>query len=185
MRKIVTVAAAVCLLSLGLGATPAQAQLRDGEGRGRLGMGRLRIGRAGYYGGFRGNGYRNVGYGSVNAGYPSYGGGYYGDQSAGPLVYGDNGGGDTRQSFYSPAGASNRATIRVTVPSPNAKVYFDDSSTTEAGTDRLFTSPALDPSKSYSYTVRATWTEDGQEVTRSKDVKVQAGRAAAVDFRTP
>jgi uncharacterized protein (TIGR03000 family) len=172
MRKIVTVASAVCLLSLGLFATPAQAQLLRGGGGSRIGMGRARMVRAGYYGGYRGYGYGNYGNGYVNAGNPS----------ADQLVAG---GGDTRQSFYSPAGMSNRANIRVTVPNPNARVYFEDGSTTESGTDRLFTSPALDPSKSYVYTVRATWTEDGQEVTRTKEVKVQAGREAAVDFRNP
>jgi uncharacterized protein (TIGR03000 family) len=90
---------------------------------------------------------------------------------------------DGRRSFYSPAQTANQATIRVELADPNARVTFEDSTTTQMGRDRVFTSPPLDPSKSYTYTVRATWTEDGKEVTRIKDVKVQAGREAKVDFR--
>jgi uncharacterized protein (TIGR03000 family) len=88
-----------------------------------------------------------------------------------------------RQSFYSPAQSANQATIRVQLTDPNARVTFEDATTTQTGRDRVYSSPPLDPSKAYSYTVRATWTEDGKEVTRTKDVKVQAGREATVDFR--
>ena len=184
MRKIVTVAAAVCLLWLGLGATPAPAQYRDGGGR--LGMGRARLFRGGNYdGGYRSERvrFRNRGYGYGSAPVVGdYGGNpYYSDSVAGyPNIPAT---GDSRQSFYSPAGMSNRATVRVALPNPNAKVYFDDETTTQSGTNRVFNSPTLEPDKSYTYTVRATWMEDGKEVTRTKDVKVQAGRAATVDFR--
>jgi uncharacterized protein (TIGR03000 family) len=70
------------------------------------------------------------------------------------------------------------------VPDPNAKVTFDDSTTQQMGTDRLFTTPTLDPSKTYSYTVKATWMENGKEATRSQEVKVQPGRQTTVDLRT-
>jgi uncharacterized protein (TIGR03000 family) len=69
------------------------------------------------------------------------------------------------------------------VPDPNARVFFDDAPTQQQGTDRVFTTPPLDPNKTYSYTVRATWTENGREINRSKDVRVQPGRTAMVDFR--
>jgi uncharacterized protein (TIGR03000 family) len=88
-----------------------------------------------------------------------------------------------RQSFYSPAQSANQATIRVQLTDPNSRVTFEDATTTQTGRDRVYTSPPLDPSKSYTYTVRATWTEDGKEVTRTKDVKVQSGREATVNFR--
>jgi uncharacterized protein (TIGR03000 family) len=91
---------------------------------------------------------------------------------------------NTYRSFYSPEQNTNQATIRVLVPDPNAKVTFDDSTTQQTGTDRLFTSPQLDPTKTYSYTVKATWMENGKEATGSQDVKVQSGRQATVDFRT-
>jgi uncharacterized protein (TIGR03000 family) len=91
---------------------------------------------------------------------------------------------NTYRSFYSPEQDSNQTTIRVLVPDPNAKVTFDDSTTQQMGTDRLFITPQLDPNKTYSYTVKATWMENGKEVTRSQEAKVQPGRQVTVDFRT-
>jgi uncharacterized protein (TIGR03000 family) len=90
---------------------------------------------------------------------------------------------NTYRSFYSPSQGGTDAMIKVEVPDPNARVYFDDAPTRQMGTERVFTSPPLDANKSYTYTVRATWMENGREVNRSKDVKVQAGRTAMVDFR--
>ncbi len=90
---------------------------------------------------------------------------------------------NTYRSFYTPTQNGTDATIRVRVPNPTARVFFDDTVTRQQGMERVFASPPLDPDKSYSYIVRATWMENGKEVTRSKDVKVQAGRTAMVDFR--
>jgi uncharacterized protein (TIGR03000 family) len=86
-------------------------------------------------------------------------------------------------SQLAPANGSNPATIRLTLPDPNARVSFDDTRTQQTGTNRLFTSPTLEPGKFYTYKVRATWTENGQETTRTKDVVIQAGRTTTVDFR--
>ncbi len=87
---------------------------------------------------------------------------------------------------YSPGENSNpnEATIRVMVPDASARVYFDDTMTQQSGMDRVFTSPSLDTGKSYTYSIRATWMANGKEVSTSKDIKVQAGRMALVDFRT-
>lgn len=79
--------------------------------------------------------------------------------------------------------SSTEATIQVSVPDPGARVSFDDTLTRQTGMERVFTSPALEPGKTYTYTVRVTWMEDDQEVTRTQDVRVQAGRMTAVDFR--
>ena len=89
----------------------------------------------------------------------------------------------SRQSFYSPEATATRATVHVVVPDPNAKVYFDDTLTTQTGLERVFTTPSLDPAKSYTYTVRATWMENGNEVSRTRDVRIQAGQPTMVDFR--
>jgi uncharacterized protein (TIGR03000 family) len=90
----------------------------------------------------------------------------------------------TYRSFYAPNDTSDSAAnIRVVVPAPDARVTFDDSATEQTGTDRWFASPPLDPNKEYSYTVRATWTENGREKNLSKDVKVKAGRTSMADFR--
>ncbi len=81
------------------------------------------------------------------------------------------------------AESSQPATVRVLLPDASARVTFDDSATRATGTERTFSTPALDADKSYTYTIRATWTQDGKEISRSKDVKVNAGREATVDFR--
>jgi uncharacterized protein (TIGR03000 family) len=82
-----------------------------------------------------------------------------------------------------PTGGTIPATIRLTLPDLNARVTFDDTQTQQTGTNRVFTSPSLEPGKSYTYKVRATWTENGQETTSTKDVLIQAGRTTTVDFR--
>jgi uncharacterized protein (TIGR03000 family) len=167
--------------------------------------------RAGGYGGYRGyyGGYRNYGYGwgGYRAGlYRPYYGFGYGDS---PYAYGYAPYANTystynytpniyystpmvaapstiaTQSFYSPTETSNQATVHVLVPDANAKVTFDDTATTQTGTDRVFNSPPLEPGKSFSYTVQATWMEGDKEVTHKKDVRVQAGANTTVDFRTP
>jgi uncharacterized protein (TIGR03000 family) len=90
---------------------------------------------------------------------------------------------NTYQSFYAPSLGGADTTIRVDVPDPNARVFFDDTPTRQQGMDRVFSSPLLDPNKTYTYTIRATWNDNGREVTRSQDVRVQAGQSATVDFR--
>jgi uncharacterized protein (TIGR03000 family) len=77
------------------------------------------------------------------------------------------------------------ATVRVSLPEASARVSFENTPTQQTGAERVFVSPALEPGKSYTYMVRATWQENGQEVTRTKEVQVQAGRTTAVDFRAP
>jgi uncharacterized protein (TIGR03000 family) len=90
-----------------------------------------------------------------------------------------------QRSLYAPSPVTNEATILVRLPDPEARVAFDDTPTRQTGEVRTFRSPPLDPAKTYTYTVRATWMENGREVTRSKDVKVEAGQGATVDFREP
>jgi uncharacterized protein (TIGR03000 family) len=92
------------------------------------------------------------------------------------------GGATERRALYAPTPLTNEAAIRVRVPDPEARVSFDDALTRQTGDERTFTSPPLSPGKTYTYTISATWLENGREVTRSKDVKVEAGRAATVDF---
>jgi uncharacterized protein (TIGR03000 family) len=87
------------------------------------------------------------------------------------------------RSFYSPEQIANQATIRVQLTDAKARVSFEDATTEQTGRDRVFASPPLDPTKSYTYKVRVTWMEDGHEMTKTKEIKVQAGREAVVDFR--
>jgi uncharacterized protein (TIGR03000 family) len=70
----------------------------------------------------------------------------------------------------------------VLVPSPNAKIWFDDTPTHQQGTCRLFVSPPLGRGETYSYTIKASWLEKGREVIREKQVKVRPGQETLVDF---
>jgi uncharacterized protein (TIGR03000 family) len=206
MRKFITVAAIACCLSLSLLVNPAHAQRRGGGGYGGRGYGGGYYGGRGYGGGYYGGGYYGGGFGlGINVGgygYP-YNDGYYapfGNYSYEPAVYAaptytyasdagvtvDVAGvhvGTTRQSYFAPDEPSTIAKIHVLVPDPNARVSFDDTVTQQMGTDRIFISPPLDPAKTYIYSVKATWMDNGKEVTRTQDVKVQAGHATKLDLR--
>jgi uncharacterized protein (TIGR03000 family) len=198
MKKIIGAGAIACLLAMSLLAAPAHAQRW-----GRFGMrGGTVYGSSYYYPSDNYGGYTvgpayytpfaasNYGWGPVVTGYT------YGDT----LNYGINSyvspaawdttnpqyssaaqNQNTYRSMYSPANVDAR--IRVAVPDANAQVFFDDSPTRQTGLERFFYSPPLDTTKNYSYTVRATWMENGKEVSRTKDVKVQSGRTSIVDFR--
>ena len=48
-----------------------------------------------------------------------------------------------------------------------------------------FTTPPLEPGYSYSYTIRARWTENGRPVQQSRTVPVKAGGTTRVDFTSP
>jgi uncharacterized protein (TIGR03000 family) len=77
---------------------------------------------------------------------------------------------------------SNTASIAVRVPQ-NAEIWFEGDKTTQTGTVRNFVSPSLEPGKSYTYSVRARWTDaEGKVVDRTQEVKVQAGRQSDLNF---
>ncbi len=75
----------------------------------------------------------------------------------------------------------DRAVIRVTVPA-GAKVWFEETLTQLTGTNRVFYSPPLTRDKTFSYSVRALWTENGREVTRKKRLLVRAGQTVTINF---
>jgi uncharacterized protein (TIGR03000 family) len=179
-----------------------------GGGRGGFGGGRGGFGRGfgGWGGGFGGWGYGGLGYGGYGWGYPGwgYGGGYYDSgyyaptYGTVPYYYGDGytpsmASGtpiSSYQSFYPPDGnyggygqpSNNTAAIDIKVPA-NAKVWFNDKETSQTGSDRHFVTPALEPGKTFTYEVRATWTgSDGQQVTRTREVHVQANQPTMVNF---
>jgi uncharacterized protein (TIGR03000 family) len=87
------------------------------------------------------------------------------------------------QSHYPPVD-DTRAYIRVRVPA-GAQVLFDDSPTTQTGSDRLFASPPLEGGHSYHYQVSARWTQDGQPRTASRSIRVMPGETANADFSEP
>jgi len=121
-------------------------------------------------------------YGSSDCGSYSYmgpSGGYYGDYNYGDM----NGQAGTYGAFDNqPMNTRNTIGIRVVLPSPRAGVWFEGQPTRQMGFDRLYISPELQPGN-YVYTVKASWMQNGQEVTREKKVKVRPGQGALVDFR--
>jgi uncharacterized protein (TIGR03000 family) len=197
MKRIIGLGAIACLVAASLMATPAHAQ--------RLGRFGLRGGTvygSNYYGGYSAGPAYYTPYAASNYGWgPVVGTGMgqysYGDtlnyginsyvtpaawDTANPQYSQNARNRNTYQSMYSPANVDD-ARIRVHVPDANAQVFFDDSATRQNGLERFFYSPPLDPAKTYTYTIRATWMDNGKEVSRTKDVKVQSGRTAIVDFR--
>ena len=73
------------------------------------------------------------------------------------------------------------ATVEVRVPT-DAELWFDGTAMAQTGDRRAFTTPALNPRLTYTYDVTARWTENGKEVTRTRDVGIGAGSSVTVDF---
>jgi uncharacterized protein (TIGR03000 family) len=78
------------------------------------------------------------------------------------------------------------AHLQVILPDPEADVWFSGYKTSSRGTSRTFDSPNLKPGSTYSYTVRASWSQGGQIVSAETAVPVTAGARLVVDFtQTP
>jgi uncharacterized protein (TIGR03000 family) len=73
------------------------------------------------------------------------------------------------------------AYVDVRVPE-DAVVYIQGKRMELTGTERRFVSPALNPDTDYTYTIRATWTEDDREVSKTKRLAVRAGEHREVRF---
>jgi uncharacterized protein (TIGR03000 family) len=203
MRKrwlAAAVVAALGLLLADVGTSSAQLFRRGGRGYyggygsgyGGWGYGGYGLGGTGYlpYGGY-GLGYRSGYYGPTYYG-PGYGytGSYgmpgYVSSGANVLPSGTTSfyyqpGAQIGAAGYGSAADPNAAMIDVRVP-PEAQVTFDGEATTQRGPNRLFTSPALEPGKSYHYDVKASWNQNGRTVTRNRRVDVRAGQRTTVDF---
>jgi uncharacterized protein (TIGR03000 family) len=82
-----------------------------------------------------------------------------------------------------PERASQFVTMTVVVPTADAQVWFENTPTAQQGTERVFHSPALELGKTFIYTIKARWMENGQPVERERQVKVQAGQKITVNFR--
>jgi len=100
-----------------------------------------------------------------------------------PQVYQPNNPSDTANPAS--ATSSTTATVQVVLPSPTAEVWFGDHKTSQLGTTRHFVSPPLTLGQTYTYEIRATWMVNGQPVTQTRSVRVEAGKTATVDFSQP
>jgi uncharacterized protein (TIGR03000 family) len=77
--------------------------------------------------------------------------------------------------------SSTSATLVVSLPA-DARLTIDGQATTSVSSVRTFTSPELQPGRTYVYTLQAVYTRDGEEKTVSKKVHVWAGRTSRVDL---
>jgi uncharacterized protein (TIGR03000 family) len=93
----------------------------------------------------------------------------------------------TAPTLAPPAPASlGAAPVYLTVRVPDgAQVWVADVASNQAGPVRTFVSPAIEPGVEYVYTVKATWTVDGQPMTRTQRVTVRAGERVTVDLTQP
>ncbi len=86
--------------------------------------------------------------------------------------------------YNQPLPTPNTAEFTVTVPDPNAQIWFQGYLTHERGTVREFESAPLAPGATYTFHIRARWNQGGRQVERTSDVAVTAGQQLNVDFNT-
>ena len=94
--------------------------------------------------------------------------------------------GKRKMVIYTPPGYSTSTGqmpvyIDVVIP-PRAEITFENERTTQTGSRRLFISPPIRAGQNYTYHIKAKWTENGREVTRSRTVPVHAGERVMVDL---
>ena len=93
----------------------------------------------------------------------------------------------SRRSYYrgeqtgsSSAVASNQVALDIRVPS-SAEVFVGGEKLNTTGTNRRFTSSGLVAGQTYEYKVKATWTEDGKQMSKEKTVSAMPGQRTTVD----
>jgi uncharacterized protein (TIGR03000 family) len=146
-----------------------------------------------YYGSYPGSSYY---YSSPSY---AYGSGYYASPSytyaspsytysapaysSGSVILNDDtmSGGAIQQAGFQNRSA-NQVALRVLVPDASANVWIEGEQMSIQGPERLFVSPALETGRNYTYTVRASWMENGREISRTKSLDVQAGGEYVVNF---
>jgi uncharacterized protein (TIGR03000 family) len=101
-----------------------------------------------------------------------------GDQS----IYSTTQGDLTQVSAIQGGQSTDSAMLYVIMPSPNAQLTIDGQQMAPRGILRTFYSPALDRGSRYSYTIRATWNENGRPMSREQRVTVAAGRGATINL---
>ncbi len=87
-----------------------------------------------------------------------------------------------RNAIPAPAPTDGTATIDLRIPDPNALVSVNGNLTKSVGTSRTFQSPPLESGYSYTYTVRATWEQDGEVRTVERQIPVTPNERVLIDF---
>ncbi len=127
--------------------------------------------------------------------YPAYYSSYptYNDSYA-PNYYGNSAEelpGDAYANVPPPSGnvgnrsAGDTARIEIRLPDPQASIWVEGQSIASSGEVRQFNSPQLDPSRQFSYDVKAAWIENGKLMTDERRVKVRANAQSVIDFTKP
>jgi uncharacterized protein (TIGR03000 family) len=136
--------------------------------------------------GVLGRGYGYGGYGGYGGGYGGYGGGYgyggYPTTSYYAPTYNYYDSSNYQPGYDQQQQPPNNAQIRVTVPDPQAQVWFDGSATQQTGTERWFYTPPLQAGANNTYRIRASWMQGGQQQTQEKVINVNPGQMVNVDF---
>jgi uncharacterized protein (TIGR03000 family) len=78
----------------------------------------------------------------------------------------------------------DRALLVVRLPAA-AKLLVDEVETKQSGAERKFQTPALQAGKKYSYQLKATWQENGEERVVTRKAFVRAGEQTTVDLTKP
>src|SRR5205807_8855147 len=89
------------------------------------------------------------------------------------------------QESEKPAKAETKkapATLRVLIHD-KAKLTVDDVPTKTTGPERAFTTPDLEPGKTYSFTFKWSYPDRGTTVTRMAVVQFQGGKEKVIDLR--
>lgn len=74
--------------------------------------------------------------------------------------------------------------LNVRVPQA-AQIWIEGDKTQQTGQFRQFVSPPLEQGKTFSYQVKAEWTENGQKIVRNRKIMVHAGEAVDIDLLRP
>ncbi len=147
-----------------------------------------------YGGGYYNNGYASDGYAPGYYGSPdNYAYGTYANVQPGAAVNPrlsnyqvqmnsePTGNSVAMQSFYSgPSANAGRADLTIKVPA-DAQVWLNTMQSSQTGTERHFGFPAL-PGGDNMFTVRGTWNDNGQTVTRDRQVNMKAGANTTIDL---
>ena len=86
-------------------------------------------------------------------------------------------------ALQAPKGSEAEARITVLVPA-DAEIFFNEESTTQTGSKRLFITPSINIGKDYTYEIRARWLEKEKRIEQSRTVTVSGGATVHVDFFT-
>jgi uncharacterized protein (TIGR03000 family) len=67
----------------------------------------------------------------------------------------------------------------------DARLEIDGEKTRQTGEVRRFRSPPLGADRNYTYTLRATWKQSGDELQVERKMRIRGGQTVEVDLRTP